>query len=144
MSVHPCQWKQCVVHTVVYFLDFEITVQPIGCHSQAWTSAPAAEWHQCSPEEPTASHAYKSPAGPTEGQTLHSPIFQPPHVLWLPKPYDAWLKQVSFLSFLHFCCFCFLARNTVFVSLNRTKSQQECSRLWFCTEHWACLHNYLL
>lgn len=69
-------------------------VRSAGCYTQTWTPASTAERHQRRSEEPAASHADKSPAGPTEGQTLLPPVLQSSYVLWFPKSYDAWLKQV--------------------------------------------------
>lgn len=90
-----------------------------GCYSQTWTPTEAAEWHQRRPEEPAAPHADESPARPTKGQTLFTAIFQSSHVLWLPKPYDAWLKQVSSCGF--------------FVSLHVL---EECDGQRYCFHIW--------
>lgn len=65
-----------------------------GRHSQAGPSAAAAERHQRGSEEPAAPHALQPPARQTQGQTLLTAVLQPPQVVWLPKPYDARLKQV--------------------------------------------------
>lgn len=73
----------------------------LGRYSQTGTPPTPVERHQRGFEEPTAPHAFKSPARATEGQTLLTAIVQSSNVLWLPKPYDAWLKQVSSRSFLN-------------------------------------------
>lgn len=116
MLVHVCSANKRLRSVFYCFLLKKIKKNlPAGCNPQTRTPATAAERHQRCPEESAAPHAHKPPTGETEGQTLLPPILQSPYVLWFPKPYDAWFKQVSShgpLSFPHiFCCHYFWARN---------------------------------
>lgn len=82
-----------------------------GCYSQTGAPSSAAQRHQRRPEEPAAPHACKPSAGPAEGPALLAAVLQSPHVLWLPKPYDAWLKQVLSHGFLGYMYLSLLIRH---------------------------------